>query len=82
MSKETRTMKPHVAAELASATVSDHDISDIAGAEAGIIGALLEALNGSGEYQLVERDGELFLEPSASSHWAHLYMRSASPKTR
>ena len=28
-----------------------------------VIGALLQALNGSGEYRLVDLGGELFLEP-------------------
>jgi hypothetical protein len=34
-----------------------------AGAEPDVIGALLQALNGSGEYRIVDLGGELFLEP-------------------
>lgn len=34
-----------------------------AGPESGIIGAFLQALNGSGHYRIVDLGGELFLEP-------------------
>jgi hypothetical protein len=36
-------------------------------AQAGIIGALLDALNAAGGYRLVYRDGEFFLEPVCES---------------
>ena len=58
-------MTPHAAAELALAPASDHHATatDSCPAEAGIVSALLGTLNGSGEYRLVDRGGELFLEP-------------------
>ena len=49
-----------------SSTLTPHHRADCAGdafAHAGIIGALLEALNSSESYRLVDCDGELFLEP-------------------
>jgi len=60
-------MTPHAAAELASAPSFDHRAPalDSCLAEAGIIGALLEALNGSEEYRVIDRGGELFLEPQS-----------------
>jgi hypothetical protein len=36
-----------------------------AGPAPGIIGALLQALNGSGDFRIVDLGGELFLEPCA-----------------
>lgn len=33
------------------------------GPQPGIIGALLQALNGGGHYRIVDLGGELFLEP-------------------
>jgi hypothetical protein len=58
-------MTPHATAETSSASLSDHREDSIAGcfAPAGIIGALLDALNDAEGYCLFERDGELFLEP-------------------
>ena len=57
-------MTPHAAAELTLAPAFDHRAiaTDSCLAEAGIVSALLGALNGSGKYRLVDRGGELFLE--------------------
>lgn len=59
-------MTPDIAAEL----LSDLDAADRTTstddrlAQAGIIAALLEALNSPEAYQLIHRGGELFLEPA------------------
>jgi hypothetical protein len=54
-------MTPHTD-QPASAFASDRHAMT-AGAEPDVIGALLQALNGSGEYRIVDLGGELFLEP-------------------
>jgi hypothetical protein len=58
-------MTPHVAAEHAYTLGSDHGSGSIGDgfAQAGIIGALLEALNAPERFQLVHCGGELFIEP-------------------
>lgn len=53
-------MTPHTN-EHASAFAGDRHTMT-AGAEPDVIGALLQALNGSGEYRIVDLGGELFLE--------------------
>ena len=55
-------MTPHAAA---TASHVPHHIMSATGnclANAGIIGALLDALSGDGDYRLVDRGGELFIE--------------------
>ncbi len=57
-------MLPHATAEPGPAFVTDLHVSEPDGcqADAGIFSALLDALNGSGTFRLVDRSGELFLE--------------------
>lgn len=59
-------MSPHTHApridEHTTAFASDRHATP-AGPQSGIIGAFLQALNGSGQYRLVDLGGELFLEP-------------------
>jgi hypothetical protein len=58
-------MTPHATDALSSALASDHGAGSIGDgfAHAGIIGALLEALNAPERFQLVHCGGELFIEP-------------------
>jgi hypothetical protein len=58
-------MTPHATAELPAPPASDRCACSISDglAPAGIVGALLEALNAPGSYRLVHAGGELFLEP-------------------
>jgi len=55
-------MTPHVAAGPSATPTPDHRGGHEL-AHAGIIGALLEALNSPESYRLVHCDGELFIEP-------------------
>ena len=54
-------MTPHTDAHAPAFAGNRHAMA--AGPQPGIIGALLQALNGDGEYSIVDLDGELFLEP-------------------
>jgi len=58
-------MTLHATTEHSSAPTSDHGAGSIGDgfAHAGIIGALLEALNAPERFQLVHCGGELFIEP-------------------
>jgi len=62
-------MMTEIAAGFPSTQTSDHrpGYTGDAFAHAGIIGALLEALNSSESYRLVDCDGELFLEPRSET---------------
>jgi hypothetical protein len=58
-------MTPHAVTETSANPLSDCCEGVVGGcfAPAGIIGALLDALNDAEGYCLFERDGEFFLEP-------------------
>jgi hypothetical protein len=62
-------MMTEIAAGFPSTQTSDHRPGHTgdAFANAGIIGALLEALNSSESYRLVDCNGELFLEPRSET---------------
>jgi len=65
----SRAMTTEFAAGLSSTQTSDHRPACTGDtlAHAGIIGALLDALNSSEGYRLVDCDGELFLEPRSET---------------
>lgn len=54
-------MTPHTDAHAPLFAGDRHAMA--AGPQPDVIGALLQALNGSGEYRLIDLGGELFLEP-------------------
>ncbi len=59
-------MTPILTHELSPAPVGNRPTRSVghAGEEVNVIGALLEALNAPGRYRLVERGGELYIEPA------------------
>ena len=61
-------MLPNTTTEPGSAAVTDRRADAPGGCqtEPNILEALLDALNGSGSFRLVDRGGELFLEPRRS----------------
>jgi hypothetical protein len=58
-------MTPHTDAHAPLFAGDRHAMA--AGPQPDVIGALLQALNGSGEYRLIDLGGELFLEPLVAS---------------
>ena len=51
-------------------------------AQDNVIAALVEALSGSDRYELIERDGELFVQPIASARPARSTPPAFSPDAR
>jgi hypothetical protein len=69
MQAREHAMTPILTHELSPAPIVDRPAraTGRAGEEVDVIGALLEALNAPGRYRLIERGGELYIEPVQDS---------------